>query len=290
MRISGFEIFGLTNKYIGSIQSEIAEKQIQMSSGKQFSRVSDDPARVNKSFLINNAKNQIDQYQRNISDVQIINGVVDTALGSTIDALQIARETGLKAATGTYSNSDKQVFADTIEDLIQQIVSLANSENSGRFIFSGEKSDQPTFTYNGVAATYNGDGNVVKVNVSSQSNMDTAPLGNAAFQQTLNTLITLRDEIRSGSEPTISAALGQLDASLDQVTEIRSNFGVKSNTMDTLNTAYEQRKTNLDTQKTLVEDVDFTKVVSELSLLQYQYQGSVQASLKMLQNSILNYI
>jgi flagellin-like hook-associated protein FlgL len=72
--------------------------------------------------------------------------------------------------------------------------------------------------------------------------------------------------------------------------DLRSEFGTRISGLDTLKETYAQSGTDLKAKKSLIQDADITEVVSQLALSQQLYQGTVQASMKMLQTSILNYI
>lgn len=290
MRISMFEKFGLTNHYFSKIQKDLAQQQLQLATGKAFHYPSDDPIKANQSLLIRGSQERVEQLQKNVSDAKSFLDRTESVLGSAVEIMQYTREQGLLAASGQHNGFDKETFATIIDKNIEQIVALANTKHMNRYIFSGEKTQTPTYTYDGVTATYNGDTNNIAFTVSDSFDVQVSETGDVAFQDILDSMINLRNMIRTGTDTDIRTAVDTLDVAMNKTIDLRAEMGIRVDGLQILNETYERTMTDLEAKKSQVEDIDLTEVVSKYAVSQQLYQGTVQASVKMLQTSILNFI
>lgn len=290
MRVSGYEQFQLNQYHLDQIQGQMSMKSQQISTGKAFFNVSDDPVKVDSSMLIGVTENKVNQFQSNITDAKGLLQFIDTNFGNTVTSMQQAQQDALRAANGSYSQTDKDQVADEIEQTIQQVVGYANSKYLNRYVFSGEKTDTQPITYNGTTVTYNGNSNKMKVNVSDQISADVSQDGGSVFVPMLTELINLRDQLRTGTDASITTSMTNLDTLMNDFINNRSKVGVQLQSLDTLNTAYSQTKADLEAKKQNIEDADLSKVVTDYTYLQTRYQASIQAQVKMSANTILNYL
>ena len=232
----------------------------------------------------------MNQFQKNISDAKGFLDTVESNLGTAVNVIQQAREDGLKASNGTYSSQDKQSMAGSVDEAINQIVTIANSQYLGKFLFSGEKTQTASFTYDGTTATYNGDNNVPQIKVTPSYSVDTTVLGDKTFSNVLNSLINLRNQIQTGTSTDIDNAIGSLDTATNDVVNARSNVGVQSDSLNTLKSNYDEQSVGLETQRSLAEDVDMTKAMTEHANTQIIYQSILATTAKMYSVSLLDYM
>ena len=94
MRVSSYESYRVTTNQFLRLESELNKQNMQISTGKEFIDPSDDPIRLNQKTLIVNSQVQIEQYQSNIKDATSFLNTVESTIGSTVDAMQRAREIG----------------------------------------------------------------------------------------------------------------------------------------------------------------------------------------------------
>lgn len=290
MRVTGYEKYRLTQSYLTDIQGQAAKKAQQISTGKHFFKVSDDPVRVNRAMMIDASDNRVDQYQRNIGDAKGLLEFIDTTYGKAVTTLQQVNETALRAANGTYTQQDKDVMADSIDVMIQQMVGFANATFLDRHVFGGEVTDVEPLTYDGTTVSYNGNAQTMSIAISNKTDVQVSQTADTVFMPLINELITLRDAIRSGNHADIQTSMGATEALTNQFVDTRSRVGVQLESIERMNEAYEQTKVDLAEKRKTVEDVDLSEVITEYTYLQTRYQASIQAQLKMMQNTILNYM
>ncbi|MCK2000024.1 flagellar hook-associated protein FlgL [[Brevibacterium] frigoritolerans] len=290
MRVSGFDKFKMTQFYLSNIQSDSQRKQEQIATGKIFNRVSDDPVRVNRSMLIDVTESRISQYQDNVTDTKSMLEYVDMTFEKASMSLQEAKELAIKGANDSYTAVDRQVIADGVEETIKQIVGFANAQHLDRYMFSGEKIDVEPLTYDGTTFTYNGNNNDMKINVSEQIQATVSQSAGTVFVPVLQELVKLRDALRSNSQGSIETAMKDVDLATNAFVDNRSRIGVQLQSLQLLEEAYKQTQTDLSVKRNQTEDINMADAISDFAYMQSIYQATVQSSVKMLNNSILEYI
>ncbi|WP_341285484.1 flagellar hook-associated protein FlgL [Priestia megaterium] len=290
MRVTGYDKFQMTQHYLTKIETESVKKQQQIATGKQFNRVSDDPVRVNRSMLMDVTESRLNQYQANVNDTKSLLQYMDVTFDSASSALDEAKEIGIKGANDTYSDSDRVTLSNSVEEIIKQMVGLANSQHLDRYMFSGEKINVKPIDYDGTTFTYNGNDKDMSVRVSDDVNVTVTQSAEQVFVPALNELVKLRDALKNNDQDGIEAALGGVQAESNKFIDNRAKIGVQTKSVELLYESYSQVKLDLSVKRQENDDVDMTTAISDFSYMQSIYQATIQSSLKMMQNSILDYI
>lgn len=157
MRISTAHAFDAVVEQLQQRQSDLAETQLQLSSGKRVSRPSDDPAAAARAerMLAVQARNTASQ--RAVDASRNAMSLTDTALGSATDLVQQVRETLIQAGNASLSDADRQSLAATLTGLRSQLLTVANSsDGAGGYLFGGQGSSSPPFSDAPGGVVFNG--------------------------------------------------------------------------------------------------------------------------------------
>lgn len=290
MRISSFDQFNVMKFQLNQVQQDLLKLQNQNATGKQFQKLSEAPIRANQSLIIKNSLNQVEQYMKNVQDANTFLTSVETNLGTVVSVMQQSREKGLQASNATFSEADKKTFAQVIDQNIEQIVSIANVKFLGKQVFAGEKTQTTPFTFDGTTVTYHGDNNVPSIHISPNATISVSENGETAFRGVFDSLIALRDQILTGNTEDIENAIAGLDVALNETIDLRSEIGVRMESMEIYKANYEAQKVTLEMKKGDVEDVDMTETIMEYAQAQMVQQGILAVTNKMFSVSLLNYI
>lgn len=290
MRVSMFQKFDMARFNMNQIQQKEVKLQTQISTGKSFQKMSEAPIEANQSLMIRQSLSQIDQYQKNVNDASSVLEAVEANLGSVVSILQEAREQGLKSSSGTFTQDNKNTMASVIDQNIAHIVSIANAKHLGKQLFAGEKTQTKPFEFDGATLTYNGDLNVPSIKVSPSLEVPISINGEDAFRGVIESLIQLRDSVLSGDSTNIQASISNMDTEMNNFIDMRSEVGVRMQTMDMYTETYNSEAMNLEIKQSNVEDVDFTKVMMDFANVQRIHQGVLASSQKMFSISLLNYM
>jgi flagellar hook-associated protein 3 FlgL len=158
MRVASAGLYFQVLDAIGRNQSDIARLQLQVATGKRILQPADDPFGATRSMQLNNAVNQLAQYQDNGVRAGQRLGLEDSTLGQVVDALQRVRELAIEANNDSQTDETRGYIATEIEQLKAQIVELANStDGEGGFLFGGYRSDTQPFVQDASGVSYLGD-------------------------------------------------------------------------------------------------------------------------------------
>ena len=119
--------------------------QSDISTGKRARVPRDNPVEVSHSIAYNRILFELQQFEKNIEDGRSRLRTADSALGSATDVLQRIRELGVQGANGVYSKEDRALIATEIEQLLEELVGIANTKYKGKALFGGNDTLEDPF-------------------------------------------------------------------------------------------------------------------------------------------------
>lgn len=156
MRISTSYMFDQNLSAMLNQQTELARTQLQISTGKRILSPSDDPAGSVQMLNLQREISVSEQYLVNADKAENKLSIEEGVLSGSTDMLQRIRELAVQGLNDTNSQQDRQAIAAEINELNEQLLSLANTRDSnGEYMFSGFKSN--TQPFNNLNSAYEGD-------------------------------------------------------------------------------------------------------------------------------------
>ena len=113
----------------------------RMASQKKINRPSDDPVGATRVLDFRGVRDAIAQYGRNIENADAWLQLSETKLENISDLIGQAREAGIN----DQSAQTRQVLAQNVGSLLEEILSLANSKFGDRWLFAGSRTDRAPF-------------------------------------------------------------------------------------------------------------------------------------------------
>ncbi|NJB66978.1 flagellar hook-associated protein 3 FlgL [Desulfobaculum xiamenense] len=130
--------------FIGNMNSSLADLMdlnTQAATQKKINKPSDNSSGMVRILDHRNTLNSIDKYQENVTEAKGWLGVADNKLTTINDILIQLRGLAEQAATGTMSPDNREQTSYQTRQLYEELVSLANTEYEGSYIFAGHKTD-----------------------------------------------------------------------------------------------------------------------------------------------------
>jgi flagellar hook-associated protein 3 FlgL len=146
--------YSLLTSNLSSVQDRCSELMLQLSTQKRINRPSDDPAGMSSVMNYRDMLASMEQYGRNIDGCTSWLNITESTLSSVNDILVKVQETAISQASATATAATRQESAATLESLIDQVLSLANTKLGDSYIFSGTKTG--TKPFEAKAAWYTG--------------------------------------------------------------------------------------------------------------------------------------
>ena len=135
---------------------EMVHLQNNISTGKKSRLPRENPVQVSHSILYKRALFELNQWARNIDDGKSRVNYADSALASATDALQRIRELAVQGANGPYTREDRAKIATEIEELLEELVHIANSKYKGKAVFAGNDTLEDPFRVTKTFSKYAG--------------------------------------------------------------------------------------------------------------------------------------
>ncbi|MDI6799679.1 MAG: flagellar hook-associated protein FlgL [Actinomycetota bacterium] len=284
----------LTN--LNSSMGRLNMLQNQLSTGKLFSSPSEDPIAAAQSLSIKSIIKDIEQYQKNINSATAWIDIAETSMSDVVSTVQKSREIAVAGASGTASADDREALAKEVDQLLEGLVTVANTSYGGKYIFAGFRTTAEPFAKVGdpiTSVAYNGDGGEILYETESGIKVAVNIPGSEIFggpNNSFNALIDLRDHLLAGNTAALTADIGLIDQALEQVQDKRSIFGARANRLEAADNRLTDRMINLKKLLAKTEDIDMAEVIMNLKMEENVYQAALAAGSRVMQMSLLDYL
>lgn len=273
-------------------QARLAKLQDKLSSGKELSRPSDDPAAVGRALQLRSNLAATQQYQRNAGEAEGWTDVTDSALAAIGESLRRVRDLTVQAANDASGPEGRVAVAEELKGLIDTIKTNANASYGGRYVFSGTASDVKPFEL-GASDAYAGNGADVLREIGPGVNVKINTTGAdilAGPGKILDTLRTVLNHVQNGTGGQLSNDLDALDVQLDSLNAMRATVGA---TMNRVTIASDRLlETEGTTLKLLnnTESIDLAEVMIQYSTEKAAMDASLKAGANIVQTSLLDFL
>ena len=275
-------------------EQRLASAQDQVSSGKKLQRPSDAPGQIAALLQtrsdIANLTRQRDGADAALTDMQ----TGEAALNDMSTALTQIRTLTLQANNATVSADQRGVIADQIDQAKTRLLTLANTQLNGRYLFGGTKTNSAPFT-NGPPVAYNGNATPLDLSLSSDAPFAVSVTGDAVMNRRGGTdlfqnLTNLETAVRSGDSTGIASGLTALDGDLSNVIRLNGDMGARVQYVQLARQQADDGVTAAQGRQSSLQDVDMAQAITEESTASFADQATLAMAGKIGQPSLLDYL
>ncbi|HEX4582574.1 MAG TPA: flagellar hook-associated protein FlgL [Acidobacteriaceae bacterium] len=250
----------------------------EISSGVRLSGLGDDPIAASQNVQFSSQIAADSKFTQTASTTTAMMQVADSTLGSVVDQINQAISVATSGNNGTNNASDRSSVAAELTSIRDEILGLANTSYSGKYLFSGSQNNNPPFQLDTsttpATVTYSGDNVVNHVSTpggqSIATNLPGQQVFTAAGGDLLGTLNALIQDFSSGNTATTISLTSQLGAALSQVSTQRASLDGAINRFQSASSYASQERTQLVANQTNLLQADLPTVATELSSNQTQ--------------------
>jgi flagellar hook-associated protein 3 FlgL len=295
MRVDTFYVLNLSSALD---QTQASQEQLtqELSSGLRVTSIGDDPVAAAQNVQLLNTIQQDDSFTQTTSLTQGMLQVTDSALGSVVTQLNQALSLADQANNGTLNSSDLKAISNQIAGIRDEVLSLANTDYQGQYVFGGSQTGTTPFTLNSsttpATVTYNGDSDVnTLVSPTGQSIQLNVP-GNQIFTSaTANVLGTLNNLVADYATGTAGSGVADtaaLNTALNFVSQQRVTIDNSITRLTSASGAATEEATQLTAVQTNLMQADIAGVSTQLSLAQSQQSALVEVIASLGQGSLFD--
>lgn len=313
-RISDATIFLNAVRYNQMNRYRLSQVQDQIGSGRRINSLADDPGDAARVLGLRRDAARLQQFDRSIDAARARLEPSESQLASLSDLLIRLRELALAAGSPATTEEHDKIQVE-VEQRFDELFQIANTRFGDGYLFSGYRTDLPAFTRGGdftdglvdavnPTATYNGDANVLEIQIGEASRIEASVPGSAIFggdfdgDSAIDTgRVNLFDMVREFRNRLLDPSTGDpkdmtgdLDLALNQVLEMRGRIGATLNRLDTTEQQITDLGLALETERMSLEDVDPIEANSRLAHYEYTYQASLAATARVIQPSLLDFL
>lgn len=287
MRVANKTIYDIIKFNLGTITEELNKANKIVSTGKRITDLSDDPVGITQALDIKSTLSNIEQLERNINFGKPWLNSAESALNSVQNLISDARALCVEMATATKGAVERASAANTIQNTIDEIISLANTEVNGRYIFAGTNTGTAPFNEDG---SYNGNNNPFTIKIGRDATVAVESDGEAVFGTIFQTLTDLKDALEGNNVNGIAGAMTNLEDHFDHITAKISDIGSKITRM-VIKEGILQDSNIFNTDRlSRIEDADITEAIIDLKAKELAYQAALASSAKVMELSLIDYL
>ena len=296
---------------INKNQAKLSNLQIQMASEQKINFLSDAPESAARILNADVSLNKIENYLNNIKSMTGELKTSESVLTQVGTAINRILELTTSASNGTNNAQTLQAINDELKQIKDQIITLANTEYNGNYIYSGTKtglipfsvSDDGSVNYNGTPAaddykrSFHISDNVKEsINLNGEEvfgysvyNPETEKYDGYGIVDVLNNIINDIDK-QPVNYDNIRSHLDDIKVCQEAVVSFRTKLGALQNRLEMATEQHENSKITLDSLKEDLQTVDLADIITRISQQQTALQASMYASSAMTKISMLDYI
>ena len=287
MRVATKTMYDLVKYNLSRISQELRQANKVVSTGKRINELSDDPVGLGQSLEIKSTLANIDQIGRNISLGKSWLVAGEGALGNVQDLISDARTLCVEMASATKSSEHREVAAEIIQNALDEIIALANTQVSGRYIFGGSNSDTVPFESDG---TYNGDDRPFSIKTANNTVIQIGSDGEAVFSDIFTTFNDLITHLQGNDVDGIRTSIDSLDSNFNDISTKISDVGSKMNRMEIKENILQELTITNTERLSQIEDADIAEAVMNLKSVEVTYQAALASSASIMELSLVDYI
>lgn len=311
----------MTNSFLRDMNSNLnnlSKLNKQLTTGKEISKPSDNPFKTARIMQMYSDIGANEQYNENIKDTINWLDTTDVALEQLGNSFGRVRELMVSSGNAAYGSDEKKAIKDEINEKVNEIAQILNTNFDGKYIFGGTKSASKPVGVN----TVDGNNSLSFIDKSGNTTTDPDILNQMnsklkveisqgvtmEYNVNANEILNFKDESgndielmslmndiinnlqSADSSDVVNSNLGDMDSVLSNINKLRGEVGSKQNRMDSAKAQNEEQNLSMTEILSKTEDIDLAEKTIQVATLQSVYVASLQTSAKILQSTLIDFI
>jgi flagellar hook-associated protein 3 FlgL len=268
----------------------MGQYQDQLSTGKKITKPSDDPVVAMKGMFYRSNLTEVEQYKRNLSELYLWMENSEAGIEQANNGLQRVRELLIQGKNGSLSPEDKQAVAREIEQIKKDLVQVANTQVSGRYIYNGtDVTNPPVADGNPPIVNANMDPYMVEVSrgVSLRANINSS---NVFSSELFNVVHEIQIGLEGSADVKFDDLLSQLDIVADKMSGERSELGARYNRLEMIDDRISQQEVMANRVLSDNEDADIERVITDLKTQESVHRAALGVGARIIQPTLMDFL
>ncbi len=303
-RVANYAQHLLTLSYTMRTQGSVAERQIEIASGKraqQYSAIASDSSQL---VNIERAVARTEQFTRNIDQALTRLGIMESSVATLVQRATEVLAIMSSAISGENINDvPLQEFAATF---LAEAESLLNTQHEDRYLFAGSRTDSPAVDLSdplytpqaGLPGVFTADfdyfqGDTLQLSVRADETFETVygiTADETAFEEMLRALSYMDYAGANLDVPVLEQAYTMMNSAVDGLSDIRGRIGASSKVLEATKDGHQDYLTYSTNLVSTLEDVDVAEATTRLAQDEVQLKASYLSLSRISELSLLQYL
>lgn len=209
MRVPNINTYYSATYRLGNLTENLKNANEVMSTQKRINEISDDPLGLSQVLSLKNSIGNLKQIERNVVMGKSWLEGVENALDSVNNLILDAKSEASRLSNDSTTADERHDALERMNNIIEQIVSLGNTQVNGSYVFGGTDVDVIPFEYDTTSepnkVVYSGNGIPFEIRTDANSGVQVGRDGKKTFWDTIvdinatNNTIVFREDNGHGS-------------------------------------------------------------------------------------------
>jgi flagellar hook-associated protein 3 FlgL len=279
-------------RHLSRSYERLGDIQEKLMTGKKIVRPSDDPVVAMKGMTYRSNLTEIEQYQRNLSEAFTWIENSDNALEHATSVLQRARELIVQIKNGTYSAADRQAVKQEISQLKEDLISVANTQVAGKYIFNGtDILSQPVDPATATTTGTSGRNASFTVEVAKGVRLPVNVNPDNVFGQALfDTFKKIEADLQINNDTNLDQYLNELDQHLGNIVNERAELGARMNRLELVQERLSKQEVVTNKNISDNEDADIERIITDLKTQESVHRAVLGVGARIIQPTLLDFL
>ena len=269
--------------------TRLAQAQTQVSTGKRFESMSEDPIAGGTVLAADRGLRGIEQYRRNTTAARARTDAEEAVLSQVTDLLARAKELALQEGSSTGTTQTRAIAKSEVDRIIEQVVQLGNTQVGDEYLFAGHQVGTQPFDSAGL---YWGDDGVRQAAVGQNYLVTTNHTGRELLVASgvLSSLQALSTALGAGSQSGVASTAYALDTAYDNTQVLLATNGARVRQIESAMQNTDALETSITLRKSDAQDIDFESATTRFVGIQNTLQAALLSTSKLLNTTLTDYL
>lgn len=289
MRITDSQRYASALQQITNGNAAVSRASDRLSSGRRFSRLSEDPSGGAKVMTLDSDLRALTQYRRAISTGRARVQAEESALQQVTDVLSRAKELATAQGSATANGATRIATAAEVRALREQVLSLGNLQVGGEFLFGGRATGTAPFLPDG---SFVGTTDARVSTIAAGQSIATAHSGQEFLVDSgvLAALDALESALTANDPAGVRTASSALDGALDETQTLLAETGARDRALDLATDLNISRQDALAAERASLAEIPLEEASLALAQAQTSLQAAYLATSRILSLNLVDYL
>ena len=275
------------------------EAETRVLTNKRVNRASDNPVDALSSMTIRTKLSEIEQYQRNINRSSSMLETTEGVVSELSDIFQRLSTLTVQGASDGYGPNDKQSIAGEVNQLLEEVLNLANSRSEFVYIFAGTDNDSAPYqavrdeSGEIIDVTTTGSGGAINGLIGENITIKTNVNGEDLFEKGENlfqAIIQVRDHLREDDTTLLNDDINHINDAAEKIYNTQASIGSRLNRIYSAESRAENDVITYTEYLSDAEDIDASEAIMDYQMELLTLQASLQAGSMLFEYKLVDFL